>query len=870
MLALREVVLSSCKDESLSLAWEMATGTVRATLHQNSPASACAVAALGPRLVAASQGAGKAAVHLWSWARDQPLLRCAVQEQLTALAATPAGDLLVGCSAAGNVFVWDVVSGELLRTWEAHLKRVSSCAAVGDGTLLATAGDDGAVHVWALSDALAARDGTAPTPLRTWSQHSLPVTCVASAAAGSARARVFTCSLDHTLRAWDVATGDMVASVLLPTQLAAVAVDPAERFVVVGGGDGRVYRVDLSAIPPPAPGESADMAPELDQLYVGHTYSLRIAFFCVLPSGSAMLALREVVLSSCKDESLSLAWEMATGTVRATLHQNSPASACAVAALGPRLVAASQGAGKAAVHLWSWARDQPLLRCAVQEQLTALAATPAGDLLVGCSAAGNVFVWDVVSGELLRTWEAHLKRVSSCAAVGDGTLLATAGDDGAVHVWALSDALAARDGTAPTPLRTWSQHSLPVTCVASAAAGSARARVFTCSLDHTLRAWDVATGDMVASVLLPTQLAAVAVDPAERFVVVGGGDGRVYRVDLSAIPPPAPGESADMAPELDQLYVGHTQAVTSVAVNADGTRIVSGSADGTVIVWDTVSRQPLVTFTQHKGPVTSVLVVQVPADISDTAEPPVAQLRKYLTQAGDSGPAPVALRPEASLGSSLAELWGVPLVANSDRAIDDALDASVASLASAGADGASSSSSSGNAYADAAVLREREAKWRTLTNQLYQFCLQNAAKNTQPLVTFTQHKGPVTSVLVVQVPADISDTTEPPVAQLRKYFTQAGDSGPVPVVLRSEASLGSSLTEIWGVPLVSNSDRVIDNALDASVASLALAGAYGASSSSSSGNVYADAAELRERKAKWCTLTNQLHQFCLQNAAKNT
>ena len=54
------------------------------------------------------------------------------------------------------------------------------------------------------------------------------------------------------------------------------------------------------------------------------------------------------------------------------------------------------------------------------------------------------------------------------------------------------------------------------------------------------------------------------------------------------------------------LMQGHTNQVNSVACSADGTRIVSGSGDSTVKVWDAGSGEEILTLRGHAGPVTSV------------------------------------------------------------------------------------------------------------------------------------------------------------------------------------------------------------------------------------------------------------------------
>ena len=55
-----------------------------------------------------------------------------------------------------------------------------------------------------------------------------------------------------------------------------------------------------------------------------------------------------------------------------------------------------------------------------------------------------------------------------------------------------------------------------------------------------------------------------------------------------------------------QTFLGHTDEVTSVAFSPDGKRIVSGSEDKTVKVWDADKGQEILTLKGHTGTVTSV------------------------------------------------------------------------------------------------------------------------------------------------------------------------------------------------------------------------------------------------------------------------
>jgi WD40 repeat protein/sterol desaturase/sphingolipid hydroxylase (fatty acid hydroxylase superfamily) len=58
----------------------------------------------------------------------------------------------------------------------------------------------------------------------------------------------------------------------------------------------------------------------------------------------------------------------------------------------------------------------------------------------------------------------------------------------------------------------------------------------------------------------------------------------------------------------DLVLPGHTGAVLGVALSADGQRLVSGSEDRTVKVWDVVTGQEMFTLTGHTRPVRSVAI----------------------------------------------------------------------------------------------------------------------------------------------------------------------------------------------------------------------------------------------------------------------
>ncbi|KAN0075156.1 hypothetical protein V8E54_007767 [Elaphomyces granulatus] len=89
------------------------------------------------------------------------------------------------------------------------------------------------------------------------------------------------------------------------------------------------------------------------------------------------------------------------------------------------------------------------------------------------------------------------------------------------------------------------------------------------------------------------QVNSVAFSPDGKRVVSGSYDSTVRVWDI------ATGQA-------DQTLTGHSRAVTSVAFSPDGKKVASGSSDQTVRVWDITTGQADQTLTGHSGTVNSV------------------------------------------------------------------------------------------------------------------------------------------------------------------------------------------------------------------------------------------------------------------------
>ena len=52
---------------------------------------------------------------------------------------------------AGKIFLWNVTTGEQLRAWDAHFKKVTALRFTDDDSFLVSGGEDAVVNVWLLA-----------------------------------------------------------------------------------------------------------------------------------------------------------------------------------------------------------------------------------------------------------------------------------------------------------------------------------------------------------------------------------------------------------------------------------------------------------------------------------------------------------------------------------------------------------------------------------------------------------------------------------------------------------------------------------------------------------------------------------------------
>jgi WD40 repeat protein len=204
-----------------------------------------------------------------------------------------------------------------------------------------------------------------------------------------------------------------------------------------------------------------------------------------------------------------------------------------------------------------------------------------GRTLVTGNFNGSVKLWDVASGQLLRTLDGHTDVVYKGVFSHDEKILASCSRDGKIKLW---------DPATGRELRTLTGHARPIKAVAFSPNGKMLASV---SNDGTLRLWDVASGSEQKSFVhtrskeVDDSVYSVVFISHGKIIAAGNGDGTISYWDLTS------GKET-------RLLKGHTSGVFCLALSSDGRTLASGSDDHTVKLWDVDSGNEIRTFADKK------------------------------------------------------------------------------------------------------------------------------------------------------------------------------------------------------------------------------------------------------------------------------
>jgi WD40 repeat protein len=530
-------------------------------------------------------------IHLWQVGSQQPLFTLEAEGWVWSVAFSPNGELLAS-SANRSVCLWDVQTGQCVRSLQGYASRIFSLAFSADGKYLISGSEDHLIRIWNVDTG---------ELLHCLEGHTDEVRSIAVHPSGRWFASA---GCDRTIRCWELLSGRYLErSEIQPSIIDSIAFSPDGEQLICSSGSTvqqwKVNRQDLLAkttsTTPAVKPKSRKLSTQnqlnalpllsLQQTLHGHTAAIRAVTFC--PPGDCF--------ASGSDDQTIRIWSARTGECLRILHgHTSWISSLCVASSGDVYLLVS-GSEDQSIRLW----DSRTATCLKSLQgysngIWSIACHPDGQRFVSGGQDRTVRLWNSATGECLQMMRGHQSWVWSVVFNRDGNLLASSSDDRTIRIWnPQGQCLHVLQGhtdqvyaIAFSPNLLWQSHSL-------LASGS---------LDGTVRLWDAHTGNCLDTIRgHHGGVWSVAFSPDGHLLASGSLDQTIKLWDVSGLSPQT------SSPRLLKTLTGHTSWVRTVAFHPEGRLLASASTEGVLNLWDVTTGTLLRTVQAHESTILCVV-----------------------------------------------------------------------------------------------------------------------------------------------------------------------------------------------------------------------------------------------------------------------
>jgi WD40 repeat protein len=283
-------------------------------------------------------------------------------------------------------------------------------------------------------------------------------------------------------------------------------------------------------------------------------------------------------------------WDPTTGegplfTLQGHRH---PISALAFSPDGGRLASASLDRS---VKVWNTTTGECLRTLPHPGNVLCVAYSPDGRRLASAGEDKAVHVWDAETGREVLSLRGHTD-LCQCVAFGPGgRRLASASADGTVRIW---DATPLREDEGPKPL-TFTGHGDEE--IRGAAFSPDGRWIASADMGGDVKVWDAATGRVRVQFKGDTVVVfGLAWHPDGRRIASAGSDGRRHTVKVWDV---RTGELIFQLPPGPEYF--------AVAFSPEGRYLVTGRVNGAVQVWDARTGDPVGKLGTHDGEIRAVV-----------------------------------------------------------------------------------------------------------------------------------------------------------------------------------------------------------------------------------------------------------------------
>jgi WD40 repeat protein len=482
---------------------------------------------------------------------------------------SPDGRYALSGSNDHTIKLWEVSTGNEIRTLKGHSEWVNSVCFSPDGRYALSGSQDNTLKLWEVSTG---------NEIRTLKGHSKWVNSVCFSPDGR---YALSGSFDETIKLWEVSTGNKIRTLKGDFgSVSSVCFSPDGRYALSGSWRVKLWEVSTG-----------------NEIRTFKGDGNHVASVCFSPDGRYAL--------SGSGDNVKL-WEVSTGNEIRTLkgHSSDLVNSVCFSPDGQYALSGSGNgtSGDGAIKLWEVSTGNEIRTLKGHSSYChSVCFSPDGRYALSGNLRGTLKLWEVSTGNEIRTLKGHSDLVNSVCFSPDGRY-ALSGSGGDVKLWEVSTG---------NEIRTFKGHSSHVASVCFSPDGR---YALSGSLDNTLKLWEVSTGNEIRTLKGGIYLVnSVCFSPDGRYALSGnwrdlklwevstGNEIRTFKGDGNHVASVCfspdgryalSGSGSDVklwevstGNEIRTLK-GHSEWVNSVCFSPDGRYALSGSSDNTLKLWD--------------------------------------------------------------------------------------------------------------------------------------------------------------------------------------------------------------------------------------------------------------------------------------------
>ncbi|KAL4507280.1 hypothetical protein ABPG72_002073 [Tetrahymena utriculariae] len=256
---------------------------------------------------------------------------------------------------------------------------------------------------------------------------------------------------------------------------------------------------------------------------------------------------------------------------------------------------------KTILNMWNINSKKVFLRVSCTEKITATAISNSEFYFAAASITGFVYIWETFSGDLIKKYKAHQKKITCLQFSNDDGLIISAGEDGICQIYLLSSLLASLSkmkldlNNNKVELKAryiLIGHSEKINCMTQSR--GVLGKLYTAGSDKTVIVWDLSKGNKLGQFSVESEINCIEIDSQEEYVIIGCknnnlykikvNDNFAYKIDLDEVTETPNIERQRMNKRI--VFKGHNSEVTNVKLYEEAKQIISSSKDGLLIFWD--------------------------------------------------------------------------------------------------------------------------------------------------------------------------------------------------------------------------------------------------------------------------------------------